>query len=71
MVVFLANRHILQLFDQRASQNKVADSASKESTVQQAGAMAIKMYLKSQGGSGSHQPTSAGNIMDMASKFLK
>lgn len=65
-----------QLFDQQASQGKVASGASKESAVQQAGEMALKMYLKSQvsGGSGASSGGSsggAGDLLGLASKFLK
>lgn len=44
--------------------------ASKESTVQKAGEMALKMYMKSQiqGGGGS---SGASGLLSMASKFLQ
>lgn len=53
-----------QLFDNKAAAGKVTDGASKESTIQKAGEMAMKMYLKSQG-------EQQGGLMAMASKFLK
>ncbi|GKT64454.1 beta-flanking protein [Colletotrichum tofieldiae] len=61
----LAMAEASRLFDQRQSQGKVADGASKESAIQQAGEMALKMYFKSQG---QQQP---GGIMGLASKFIK
>ncbi|KEZ45985.1 hypothetical protein SAPIO_CDS1383 [Scedosporium apiospermum] len=72
----LAMSEASKLFDQQASQGKVASGASKESAVQQAGEMALKMYLKSQvsGGSGASSGGSsggAGDLMNLASKFLK
>lgn len=53
-----------QLFDQKASSGQLADGASKESTIQKAGEMAMKMYFKSQG-------QQQGGLMAMASKFIK
>jgi hypothetical protein len=41
----------------------VASGTEKESTVEKAGEMAMKMYLKSQG-------QSQGGLMGMASKFM-
>ncbi|KAK2004799.1 hypothetical protein LX36DRAFT_706095 [Colletotrichum falcatum] len=61
----LAMAEASRLFDQRQSQGKVADGTSKESAIQQAGEMALKMYFKSQG---QQQP---GGIMGLASKFIK
>lgn len=55
-----------QLFDNKAADGKVASDASKESAIQQAGEMALKMYLKSQGG---NQGGSSG-LMSIASKFF-
>lgn len=52
-----------KLFDNQSSQGNVASGASKESAVQQAGEMALKMYMKSQGGGSS-------GLMGLASKFL-
>ena len=41
-----------KLFDRQSSQGNVQSGTSKQSVVQQAGEMALKMYLKGQGGSG-------------------
>lgn len=41
-----------KLFDHQSSQGNVPSGTSKQSVVQQAGEMALKMYLKGQGGSG-------------------
>lgn len=41
-----------KLFDQQSSQGNVQSGTSKQSVVQHAGEMALKMYLKGQGGSG-------------------
>jgi hypothetical protein len=57
-----------QLFDQQSSQGRVSQSASKESAVMQAGEMALKMYMKSQGGGQS--AGGASQIMGLASKFF-
>ncbi|POR34473.1 Uncharacterized protein TPAR_05323 [Tolypocladium paradoxum] len=60
----LAMSEASKLFDDKAAQGKVADGASKESTIQKAGEMAMKMYFKSQG-------EQQGGLMGLASKFLK
>jgi len=52
-----------KLFDQQSSQGNVASGSNKESAIQQAGEMALKMYMQSQGGG-------ASGLMGMASKFL-
>ncbi|KAI1434089.1 hypothetical protein GGR50DRAFT_664783 [Xylaria sp. CBS 124048] len=66
--VGLAMAEASKLFDHRASQGTVSSSSTKESAVMEAGEMALKMYMKSQGtgvsGSG------ASNLMGLASKFL-
>ncbi|KAF4635149.1 hypothetical protein G7Y89_g2946 [Cudoniella acicularis] len=54
-----------KLFDSQASQGNVQSGASKESAIQQAGEMALKMYMQSQGSSGG-----ASGLMGLASKFL-
>ncbi|KAF3764624.1 hypothetical protein M406DRAFT_340190 [Cryphonectria parasitica EP155] len=59
----LAMSEASKLFDSQASSGRVSSGASKESAVQQAGEMAFKMYLKSQGGS-------SGGLMSLASKFM-
>ncbi|KAF2674325.1 hypothetical protein BT63DRAFT_419621 [Microthyrium microscopicum] len=51
-----------KLFDQQSAQGNTG-GASKNDVVQQAGAMALKMYMKSQGGG-------AGGLMSIASKFM-
>lgn len=56
----------LQLFDQKASQGKVSSDSSKDSAVMKAGEMALKMYMKSQGGSSG----SSSSLLGLASKFL-
>lgn len=60
---WLTRECVLQLFDQRQSQGKVAEGTSKESAIQQAGEMALKMYFKSQG-------EQKGGFMGLASRFL-
>jgi hypothetical protein len=59
----LALSEASKLFDDKAAKGKVPDDASKESTIQKAGEMALKMYFKSQGGQ-------QGGLAGMASKFL-
>ena len=55
--------------DQQSSAGNVSSSDSKESAIQSAGEMALKMYLKSEmGGGGS---SGGSGLMGMASKFLK
>jgi hypothetical protein len=54
-----------KLFDQQSSQGNVSSGSNKESAVQQAGEMALKMYMKSQGGG-----SGASGLLSMASKFL-
>ena len=55
-----------KLFEQQQSQGNVASGASKESAVQQAGEMALKMYMESEMGGSS----GGSGLMGMASKFL-
>jgi len=71
-----------KLFDQQASQGKVAGSGdSKQSAVMKAGEMALKMYLKGQAsGNPAGQGVGAGGqggagggvggLLSMASKFM-
>ncbi|KAI1392850.1 uncharacterized protein F4822DRAFT_143148 [Hypoxylon trugodes] len=66
--VGMAMAEASKLFDQKASQGKVSSDSSKESAVMKAGEMALKMYLKSQGGGGSS--SSGSSILSLASKFL-
>jgi hypothetical protein len=56
-----------KLFDSQASSGNVADGESKESAVQQAGEMALKMYMKSEMGGGS---SGGSGLMGLASKFM-
>ncbi|KAM4058563.1 beta-flanking protein [Hirsutella rhossiliensis] len=53
-----------KLFDVKAAQGKVPEGASKESTIQKAGEMAMKMYFK-------NQAKQQGGLMGMASQFMK
>ncbi|KAL6701750.1 hypothetical protein J3F84DRAFT_343286 [Trichoderma pleuroticola] len=62
----LALSEASKLFDSKAADGKVASDASKESAIQQAGEMALKMYLKSQGG-GQQGPS---GLLGIASKFF-
>ncbi|MCJ1263583.1 hypothetical protein MMC22_003453 [Lobaria immixta] len=55
------------LFDQQSSHGRVDPSASKQSAVNSAAKMALKMYTKSQGGGGGG---GAGGLMGMAGKLL-
>lgn len=68
--VGMAMAEASKLFDNQASQGNTSSDASKESTVQKAGEMALKMYMKSQmqGGGGS---SGASGLLSMASKFLQ
>lgn len=56
-----------KLFDNQSAQGNVQSGASKQSAVQQAGEMALKMYMKSQGGGGGAGP---GGLLGFASKFM-
>ncbi|KAI0881204.1 uncharacterized protein GGS22DRAFT_172652 [Annulohypoxylon maeteangense] len=67
--VGLAMAEASKLFDQKASQGKVSSDSSKESAVMKAGEMALKMYLKSNGGGASSSSGSSG-LLGLASKFL-
>ncbi|RFU75560.1 beta-flanking [Trichoderma arundinaceum] len=62
----LAMSEASKLFDSKAANGKVSSDASKESAIQQAGEMALKMYFKSQGGG---QGGSSG-LLGIASKFF-
>ncbi|KAI5863034.1 hypothetical protein GGS23DRAFT_567900 [Durotheca rogersii] len=66
----LAMAEASKLFDQKSSQGKVSSGASKESAVMQAGEIALKMYLKSQGKGQSESSSSGSAIFSLASKFL-
>ena len=65
----LAMAEASKLFDNQASQGRVQSGTSKETVVQKAGEMALKMYLKSQvssGGGGS----GASGLLGLAGRFL-
>jgi hypothetical protein len=64
--VGMAMAEASKLFDNQSSQGNVQSGASKESAVQQAGEMALKMYLKSQSSGG----VGPSGLMGLASKFL-
>lgn len=68
--IALAMAEASKLFDQQSSKGNVQDGASKESAVMQAGEMALKMYLKSQGGASSGGSSGLGGLLGMASKFM-
>ncbi|KAL8747802.1 MAG: hypothetical protein Q9184_007551 [Pyrenodesmia sp. 2 TL-2023] len=63
-----------KLFDEQSAQGKVEPGADKQSMVNDAAKMALKMYLKSQGGGasggGGGGGGGPGGLMGMASKFL-
>ncbi|KAL7939483.1 hypothetical protein V8C35DRAFT_286766 [Trichoderma chlorosporum] len=61
----LAMSEASKLFDNKAADGKVASDANKESVIQQAGEMAMKMYFKSQGGG-----QGPAGLLGMASKFF-
>ncbi|KAI3319624.1 hypothetical protein HD806DRAFT_256514 [Xylariaceae sp. AK1471] len=67
--VALAMGEASKLFDQKASQGKVASNSSKESAVMQAGEVALKMYMKSQGG-GNQGSSGGSSLLGLASKFM-
>lgn len=52
-----------QLFDDKAAKGNVKSGTDKQSVIQQAGEVAMKFYLKSQG-------QQAGGLAGLASKFL-
>ncbi|KAH8595258.1 hypothetical protein B0O99DRAFT_572613 [Bisporella sp. PMI_857] len=61
----MAMAQATKLFEQQSSQGNVASGTSKESAIQEAGEMALKMYMQSQGKSGGSP-----GLMGLASKFL-
>ncbi|KAK6004099.1 hypothetical protein QM012_008949 [Aureobasidium pullulans] len=63
----LAMSQAAKLFDQQSSQGNVHQQASKQDAVSSAAQMALKMYMKSQGGGGG---SSASGIMGLMSKFM-
>ncbi|KAI0141536.1 hypothetical protein GGR57DRAFT_406128 [Xylariaceae sp. FL1272] len=61
----LAMSEASKLFDEKSSKGQVSSDSDKQSAVMQAGEMALKMYMKSQGsGSGSS------GLLSLASKFM-
>jgi hypothetical protein len=56
-----------KLFDQQSQSGNVAQGASKESAVQQAAEMALKMYM---GGGGQSGSGGVSSLMGLASKFF-
>lgn len=65
----LAMAEASKLFEQQSAAGKVSSDTSKESAVQQAGEMALKMYLKSKTGGGEAGGGSSG-LLSLASKFM-
>lgn len=65
--VGMAMAQASKLFDNQAGQGNVSGGASKESAVQKAGEMALKMFMQSQSGGGGG---GASGLMGLASKFL-
>ncbi|KAG9921492.1 hypothetical protein KCV02_g11138, partial [Aureobasidium melanogenum] len=63
----LAMSQAAKLFDQQSSQGNVHQSASKQDAISSAAQMALKMYMKSQGGGGG---SSASGLMGLMSKFM-
>ncbi|RBQ71755.1 hypothetical protein VDGD_06867 [Verticillium dahliae] len=53
-----------KLFDDKAGRGEVEQGTSKQSVVQQAGEVAMKLYFK-------NQAEQQGGLVGMASKFLK
>jgi hypothetical protein len=62
----LAMAEATKLFDAQTSSGKVAADASKETTVQKAGEMALKLYLQSQG----KKKGGSQSFLSLASKFM-
>lgn len=72
--VGLAMAQAAKLFDAQASQGNVEPGADKQSAVKKAGETALKLYLKSKGGSGgAGAGVGSGGVdglLGLASKFL-
>jgi hypothetical protein len=69
-LIGLAMAEASKLFDNQASQGKVQQGSTKQSVVEQAGKMALKMYLKGQGGSSGSAGSGPGGLLGMAAKFF-
>jgi len=65
----LAMGQAAKLFDQQSSQGNVHQQASKQDAVASAAQMALKMYMKSQGGGAGG--SSGGGLMGLMSKFMR
>lgn len=66
----LAMAEASKLFEQQSAAGKVSSDTSKESAVQQAGEMALKMYLKSKTGGGGSGGGGSSGLLSLASKFM-
>ncbi|KAL7786293.1 hypothetical protein V8C37DRAFT_412574 [Trichoderma ceciliae] len=66
----LAMSEASKLFDSKSANGKVSSDASKESVIQQAGEMALKMYFKSQGGGQGGGQGGPSGLLGIASKFF-
>ncbi|KAG6368503.1 hypothetical protein INS49_002712 [Diaporthe citri] len=66
----LAMAEASKLFEQQSAAGKVSADTSKESAVQQAGEMALKMYLKSKTGGGESGGGGSSGLLSLASKFM-
>lgn len=66
----LAMAEASKLFEQQSAAGKVSSDTSKESAVQQAGEMALKMYLKSKTGGGESGGGGSSGLLSLASKFM-
>ena len=69
-LIGLAMAEASKLFDNQAAQGKVQEGSTKQSVVEQAGKMALKMYLKGQGGSSGSAGGGPGGLLGMAAKFF-
>lgn len=69
-LIGLAMGEASKLFDNQASQGKVQEGSTKQSVVEQAGKMALKMYLKGQAGSSGNAGGGPGGLLGLASKFF-
>ncbi|KYG43462.1 hypothetical protein M433DRAFT_156736 [Acidomyces richmondensis BFW] len=65
--ISMAMAQAAKLFDQQSAQGNVADGHSKQDAISSAGEMAMKLFMKSEMGSGG---SGGGGLMNLASKFL-